>query len=38
VFYHFTIARDTMHQNQWLAAIEDLQSEGFEEMVVPKIA
>ena len=34
----FMIARDTMHQNQWLAAIEDLQSEGFEEMVVPKIA
>ena len=34
----FMIARDTMHQNQWLAAIEDLQIEGFEEMVVPKIA
>jgi Mn-containing catalase len=34
----FMIARDTMHQNQWLAAIEDLQSEGFEEFVVPKIA
>jgi Mn-containing catalase len=34
----FMIARDTMHQNQWLAAIEDLQSEGFEEIVVPKIA
>jgi Mn-containing catalase len=34
----FMIARDTMHQNQWLAAIEDLQSEGFEETVVPKIA
>jgi Mn-containing catalase len=34
----FMIARDTMHQNQWLAAIEDLQSEGFEETVVPNIA
>ncbi len=34
----YMIARDTMHQNQWLAAIEDLQSEGFEEVVVPKIA
>lgn len=34
----FMIARDTMHQNQWLAAIEDLQSEGFEETVVPKVA
>jgi len=34
----FMIARDTMHQNQWLAAIEDLQKEGFEETVVPKVA
>ncbi len=34
----FMIARDTMHQNQWLAAIEDLKSEGFEDTVVPKIA
>jgi Mn-containing catalase len=34
----FMIARDTMHQNQWLAAIEDLQSEGFEDTVVPNIA
>lgn len=34
----FNIARDTMHQNQWIAAIEDLQSEGFEETVVPKVA
>jgi len=25
-----------MHQNQWLAAIEDLQSEGLEETVVLK--
>ncbi|MBN8562387.1 MAG: manganese catalase family protein [Leptolyngbya sp. UWPOB_LEPTO1] len=34
----FMIARDTMHQNQWLAAIEELQSDGFEETVTPKIA
>lgn len=34
----FMIARDTMHQNQWLAALEDLKSEGFEDTVVPKIA
>jgi Mn-containing catalase len=34
----FMIARDTMHQNQWLAAIEDLKAEGFEETVTPKIA
>lgn len=34
----FMIARDTMHQNQWLAAIEDLESEGFEKVVTPKIA
>jgi Mn-containing catalase len=27
-----------MHQNQWLAAIEDLRSEGFEDTVVPGIA
>jgi Mn-containing catalase len=27
-----------MHQNQWLAAIEELQSDGFEETVTPKIA
>lgn len=34
----FMIARDTMHQNQWLAAIEDLQSEGLGETVVPSAA
>lgn len=34
----FMIARDTMHQNQWLAAIEDLKSEGFEDTVVPSVA
>jgi Mn-containing catalase len=26
----FLIARDTMHQNQWLAAIEELKAEGLE--------
>ena len=31
----FNIARDTMHQNQWAAAIEDLQAEGLAEVVVP---
>jgi Mn-containing catalase len=34
----FMIARDTMHQNQWLAAIEELKSDGFEDTVTPKIA
>lgn len=34
----FMIARDTMHQNQWLAAIEQLKDDGFEETVTPKIA
>jgi Mn-containing catalase len=34
----FNIARDTMHQNQWLAAIEDLESEGLEKTVVPGVA
>jgi len=31
----FLIARDTMHQNQWLAAIEDLESSGLEGPLVP---
>ncbi len=31
----FLIARDTMHQNQWLAAIEELQSDGLETTPVP---
>ncbi|WP_261166971.1 manganese catalase family protein [Microbacterium sp. Marseille-Q6965] len=31
----FLIARDTMHQNQWLAAIEDLKENGVEELPVP---
>ncbi len=34
----FMIARDTMHQNQWLAAIEELESEGIEKTVVPGVA
>ncbi|BBL79788.1 hypothetical protein RxyAA322_16420 [Rubrobacter xylanophilus] len=31
----FLIARDTMHQNQWLAAIEELEKDGLEETPVP---
>ena len=31
----FNIARDTMHQNQWLAAIEDLEAEALETTPVP---
>jgi Mn-containing catalase len=31
----FMIARDTMHQNQWLAAIEELQRDGLESLPVP---
>ncbi|NJO78729.1 MAG: manganese catalase family protein [Cyanobacteria bacterium RM1_2_2] len=31
----FMIARDTMHQNQWLAAIEELQADGLETGPVP---
>jgi len=31
----FMLARDTMHQNQWLAAIEELQADGLEETPVP---
>jgi len=31
----FLIARDTMHQNQWLAAITELQAEGLEQLPVP---
>jgi Mn-containing catalase len=33
--FSFLLARDTMHQNQWLAAIEDLREEGLEETPVP---
>lgn len=31
----YMIARDTMHQNQWLAAIEELKSDGLEGLPVP---
>ncbi|WP_372619680.1 manganese catalase family protein [Falsiroseomonas sp.] len=31
----FLIARDTMHQNQWLAAIAELEAEGLGETPVP---
>lgn len=31
----FMIARDTMHQNQWLAAIEELEADGLEMTPVP---
>lgn len=31
----FLLARDTMHQNQWLAAIAELQEEGVEQLPVP---
>jgi len=31
----FLLARDTMHQNQWLAAIEELQADGLEDTPCP---
>ncbi|WP_067963286.1 manganese catalase family protein [Nocardiopsis trehalosi] len=31
----FNLARDTVHQNQWLAAIEQLQEDGLEGPIVP---
>lgn len=31
----FLLARDTMHQNQWIAAAQELQSEGLESLPVP---
>lgn len=31
----FMLARDTMHQNQWIAAIADLEAEGLETTPVP---
>ena len=31
----FLLARDTMHQNQWLAAAAELRAEGAEELPVP---
>ncbi|MEH1127233.1 manganese catalase family protein [Micromonospora sp. CPCC 206061] len=32
----FLLARDTMHQNMWLAAIEQLKQDGLEDMPVPE--
>jgi Mn-containing catalase len=31
----FNIARDTMHQNQWAAALEELKEDGLADFVVP---
>ncbi|MER7016135.1 manganese catalase family protein [Saccharopolyspora sp. NPDC000359] len=31
----FNLARDTMHQNQWLAAIEQLKEDGMEDTIAP---
>jgi Mn-containing catalase len=31
----FLIARDTMHQNQWLAAIKELEEDGLDQTPVP---
>ena len=31
----FLLARDTMHQNQWIAAARELQEEGVEKLPVP---
>jgi Mn-containing catalase len=31
----FNLARDFMHQNQWAAAIEELQADGLEQFLVP---
>lgn len=31
----FLLARDTMHQNQWIAAIQELEADGFEEIICP---
>ncbi|WP_119071194.1 manganese catalase family protein [Rubrobacter indicoceani] len=33
--FSFLLARDTMHQNQWLAAIEELEADGLEDTPVP---
>lgn len=32
----FLLARDTMHQNMWMAAIEQLKEDGLEDMPVPE--
>src|SRR4051794_733698 len=34
-FLSFLLARDTMHQNQWLAAIEELREDGLEDTPCP---
>jgi Mn-containing catalase len=31
----FNLARDTYHQNMWLAAIEELRADGYEDVVAP---
>lgn len=31
----FLLARDTMHQNQWMAAVRELQDDGLESLPVP---
>ncbi|MFI6509820.1 manganese catalase family protein [Streptosporangium sp. NPDC050855] len=31
----FNLARDTLHQNMWLKAIEELQADGLEDVVAP---
>lgn len=31
----FNLARDTLHQNLWLKAIEELQSDGLEDVIAP---
>jgi Mn-containing catalase len=33
--FSYLLARDTMHQNQWLAAIEELELDGLEETPLP---
>jgi Mn-containing catalase len=33
--FSFLLARDTMHQNQWLAAIKELKADGLEDTPVP---
>jgi Mn-containing catalase len=33
--FSFLIARDTMHQNQWLAALEELEKDGIGGTPVP---
>lgn len=34
-FLSFLLARDTMHQNQWLAAIEELKADGLDDTPCP---